>query len=145
VLHVPKAPNFLISIPRLAIGGGWVEFKGNGCQLHDKNSRIIGKGKLTNMFDARAELPNRESAQYASIRTHSWDQWHRLYGHISVNAITAKLISIDPLCKCSVQPLCLCLVPVQIKLTEFGHKSNEKLRERTRCSTLLVQLAYRVW
>ena len=39
------------------------------------------------LLDARAELPNRESAQYASIRTHSWDQWHRLYGHISVNAI----------------------------------------------------------
>ncbi|KIJ97170.1 hypothetical protein K443DRAFT_106057 [Laccaria amethystina LaAM-08-1] len=24
VLHVPKAPNCLISIPHLAIGGGWV-------------------------------------------------------------------------------------------------------------------------
>ena len=35
-------------------------------------------------------------------------------------------------------------VPVQIKLTEFGHKSEEKLWVRTRCSTLLraVQLAY---
>jgi len=88
VLHVPKPPNCLISIPHLAIGGGWVEFKGNGCQLSDKNSRIIGKGKLTNMLyllNACAELPNRESSQYASIWTHSWDQWHRLYGHISVH------------------------------------------------------------
>ena len=37
-------------------------------------------------------------------------------------AFTAKLISIDPLCECSVQPLCLC---IQIKLTKFGHKSEE--------------------
>ncbi|EDR00116.1 uncharacterized protein LACBIDRAFT_314696 [Laccaria bicolor S238N-H82] len=79
VLHVPKAPNCLLSIPRLAIGGGRVEFNGNGCQLYDKTNRVIGKGKLTNMLyllDACVELPNRESAQYASIQTHSWDQWH---------------------------------------------------------------------
>ena len=36
--------------------------------------------------------------------------------------MTAKLISIDPLCECSVQPLCLC---IQIKPTKFGHKSEE--------------------
>ena len=90
VLHVPKAPNCLLSIPHLAIGGGRVEFKGNGCQLYDKNNRVIGKGKLTNMLyllNACAKLPNQESARYASIRTHSWDQWHQLYGHIAVNAI----------------------------------------------------------
>ena len=90
VLHVPKAPNCLLSIPRLAIGGGRVEFNGNGCQLYDKTNRVIGKGKLMNMLyllDAHAELPNWESTQYAPIRAHSWDQWHRLYGHISVNAI----------------------------------------------------------
>ena len=79
VLHVPKAPNCLLSIPHLAIGGGRVEFKGNACQLYDKNHKVIGKGKLMNMLyllDACAELPNWESAQYASIRTHSCDQWH---------------------------------------------------------------------
>ena len=79
VLHVQKAPNCLISIPCLAIGEGWVEFKGSGCQLYDKNSRIIGKGKLTNMLyllNAHAKLPNWESTQYASIWTHSWDHWH---------------------------------------------------------------------
>ena len=36
--------------------------------------------------------------------------------------VTAKLISIDPLGECSVQPLCLCR---QIKLAKFGHKSEE--------------------
>ena len=36
--------------------------------------------------------------------------------------LTAKLISIDPLWECSVQPLCLCL---HIKLTKFGYKSEE--------------------
>ena len=42
--------------------------------------------------------------------------------HTSHTAVTAKLILIDPFCKCSVQPLCLC---IQIKLTKFGHKSEE--------------------
>jgi hypothetical protein len=89
VLHVPMAPNCLPSIPHLVIGG-WVEFRSNGCHLHDKNNRVIGKEKLTNilyLLDACTELPNGKSTQYASIRTHSWDQWHRHYGHISINAI----------------------------------------------------------
>ena len=46
VLHVPKAPNCLLSIPCLAIGGGRVEFNGNGCQLYAKTNRGHWKGKV---------------------------------------------------------------------------------------------------
>jgi len=71
------------------IGGGWVEFKGDGCVLHSKSNEIIGKGRTIGMIfllDAYTELPGLHHTQYAPQRL-SWDQWHWHYGHISVNAI----------------------------------------------------------
>jgi hypothetical protein len=90
VLHVPEATNCLLSISGLMIGGGWVEFKGNRCVLHSKKNEIIGKGRMMGMLfllDARADLSGPHRTQYASSQRLSWDQWHRRYGHISINAI----------------------------------------------------------
>ncbi|KAJ2913904.1 hypothetical protein MD484_g6523, partial [Candolleomyces efflorescens] len=65
VLHVPEAPNCLLSIPRLDESGGWAEMKGGKCTLRDKTNRVIGYGwKVNRMYKlaARANLQT-ESAQ----------------------------------------------------------------------------------
>ena len=48
VLHVPDAPNCLLSVPRLDEGKGHVEFNNGTSILKDKNGSVIGKGHLIN-------------------------------------------------------------------------------------------------
>ncbi|KIJ42164.1 hypothetical protein M422DRAFT_81072, partial [Sphaerobolus stellatus SS14] len=89
VLHVPSAPNCLLSISRLDNGGGKAEFSNGGCQLRNKNGEIFATGKNVNnlyLLDARADLPG-ESVNIATALKPSWDEWHRRYGHISINAL----------------------------------------------------------
>ncbi|PFH46424.1 hypothetical protein AMATHDRAFT_155082, partial [Amanita thiersii Skay4041] len=79
VLHVPEAPNCLLSISRLDKGGGHVDFNKGTCTLKDKNGRIISEGKLTHqlyLLTGRAELPGKERANIATAAELSWDQWH---------------------------------------------------------------------
>ncbi|KAJ2925473.1 hypothetical protein H1R20_g11620, partial [Candolleomyces eurysporus] len=89
VLHVPEAPNCLLSIPRLDESGGWAEMKGGKCTLRDKTSRTIGYGwKVNRMYklEARANLQD-ERAQYAKPKYLSWEQWHWRFGHLSISSI----------------------------------------------------------
>ena len=47
VLHVPDAPNCLLSIPHIDEAQGHVEMKGGECILKDKEGIIIRKGNLS--------------------------------------------------------------------------------------------------
>ena len=48
VLHMPGAPNCLLSVPRIDKAQGHVEFRNRECILKDKKGNIIGKGNLFN-------------------------------------------------------------------------------------------------
>ena len=47
VLHVPDAPNCLLSIPCIDEAQGHVEMQGGECKIKDKNGIFIGKGNLS--------------------------------------------------------------------------------------------------
>ena len=90
VLHIPDAPNCLLSISRLDDSGGHVDFRKGGCRLFDAKNQVIGEERKVNRLDqlyARAELPGRERANLAAPRAPTWDQWHRRFGHISISGL----------------------------------------------------------
>ncbi|KAJ3543106.1 hypothetical protein NMY22_g3260 [Coprinellus aureogranulatus] len=88
VLHVPDAPNCLLSVPRLDEAGGTVVFENGTCILKDKDGRAIGVGhKSSRLYKLEARLPYRERANIAAANKATWDQWHRRYGHLSVTAL----------------------------------------------------------
>ena len=90
VLHIPDAPNCLLSISRLDDSGGHVDFREGGCRLFDAKNQVIGEGRKVNrlyQLYARAELPGRECANLAASKAPTWDQWHRRFGHISISGL----------------------------------------------------------
>ena len=71
VLHVPTAPNCLLSLSRFDDTGGKLE-TGNGiCWLKSKSSAVIGKGykhQRLYLLAARAALPGQERTNYAMMK-----------------------------------------------------------------------------
>ena len=79
VLHMPDAPNCLLSIPRIDEAQGHVEMQGGKCTIKDKNGIIIGKGNLSGrlyILEAKTQFPSQEKANYAASNKLTWDQWH---------------------------------------------------------------------
>ena len=79
VLHVPDAPNCLLSIPRIDKAQGHVEMKGGECILKDKEGIIIGEGNLSGrlyILEAKTQFPSQKKANYAASNKLTWDQWH---------------------------------------------------------------------
>ncbi|TFK17284.1 hypothetical protein FA15DRAFT_555832, partial [Coprinopsis marcescibilis] len=79
VLHVPDAPNCLLSVSRFDDAGGKIEFESGKCILKDKNGRIVGAGhKHGRLYrlHARAQLLGQERTNYAASIKLTWDQWH---------------------------------------------------------------------
>ena len=59
VLHVPDAPNCLLSIPCIDEAQGLVEMQGGECKIKDKNWIVIGKGNLSGrlyIMEARTQF-----------------------------------------------------------------------------------------
>ena len=59
VLHMPDAPNCLLSIPRIDEAQGPVEMQGGECKIKDKNGIAIGKGNLSGrlyIMEARTQF-----------------------------------------------------------------------------------------
>jgi transposase InsO family protein len=89
-LHVPSAPNCLLSLSRFDEAGGRSETGGGTCWLKDRDGKIVGKGYKHNrlyLLAARATLLRQERTNYASSPKLTWDQWHRRYGHIGMTAL----------------------------------------------------------
>ena len=64
--------------------------KGGECILKDKEGIIIGKGNLSGrlyILEAKTQFPSQEKANYAASNKLTWDQWHRLYGHIMISSL----------------------------------------------------------
>ena len=90
VLHVPEAPNSLISVSRIDDGGGHITFRDSGCQLYSKTGQLIGEGiKVGRLYclDARAQLQTNECTNLAAPKKLSWDHWHRRYGHLGMSGL----------------------------------------------------------
>lgn len=89
VLHVPKAPNCLLSLSRFDEGGGEVEFGKGKCVLKGKDGKVVGIGRKINRLyelDARAVIKP-ERANIAVPSAKSWDKWHAVFGHIGMSTL----------------------------------------------------------
>ena len=90
VLHVPNAPNCLLSAARFDDAGGKFEGGDGRCFLKNKTSNIIAEGTRIGrlyLLNGRAQLLGQERTNYAAAPKLPWDQWHRRYGHISISAL----------------------------------------------------------
>ena len=90
VLHVPSAPNCLLSAARFDDAGGKFEGGDGRCFLKNKTSNIIAEGTRIGrlyLLNGRAQLLGQERTNYAAVPKLPWDQWHRRYGHISISAL----------------------------------------------------------
>lgn len=88
-LHVPGAPNCLLSVSRFDDGGGEVGFRKGECVLRNKDGKVVGTGRKEGRLyklDARAVLI-REQANFATSDAKSWDHWHRVLGHIGISTL----------------------------------------------------------
>src|SRR6202166_718192 len=56
------------------------------CWIKRRDGKVVGTGQKHHrlyLLQARAML-SKEQANLATTGKHSWDQWHRGYGHISI-------------------------------------------------------------
>jgi hypothetical protein len=66
-----------------------VEFDKGMCWIRNKDGMVVGTGRKHHrlyLLAARAIL-TKEKANLATTGKHTWDQWHRRYGHISVTTL----------------------------------------------------------
>ena len=85
-LYTPNAPNCLVSLSRLDDASGKVEFDKGMCWIKSRDGKVVGTGQKHHrlyLLQARAIL-SKEQANLATTGKHTWDQWHRRYGHISI-------------------------------------------------------------
>jgi hypothetical protein len=79
VLHVPNAPNCLLSATRFDDAGGKFEGGNGKCLLKDKTNNIVAEGIRVGrlyLLNGRAQLLGQERTNYAATPKLSWDQWH---------------------------------------------------------------------
>lgn len=80
VMHVPTAPNCLISIGRMDDIGGGATFLNGKCELRDKENNIIATGKKSGrlfLMNMKAKTTERVLAVEALKKTlPTWDDWH---------------------------------------------------------------------
>ena len=89
VIHIPEAPNSLLSISRFDESEGYVGFQNGTCRLYVKGDTLVGTGQKINRLyrlDARSRIRPPERANIATTKK-SWDVWHQLYGHIGTTGL----------------------------------------------------------
>ena len=96
VLYAPDSPHNLISTTRLTAAGGSILQKGNWAKVKapDGTVKIVGiKAEgLANLYVARVKILDKESAgkqdqSYISRNVKSWDEWHRILGHLNMESV----------------------------------------------------------
>ena len=85
VLHVPEAPNSLLSVSCFDEAGGTIDFKNGQCFLHNKGEQLVGKGaKQDRLYLLGAHTRVVAKSAHATSANKSWNEWHRLYGHLGM-------------------------------------------------------------
>jgi hypothetical protein len=82
VLHMPDAPNCLLSIPCIDKAQGHVEMKEGECIIKDKRGIIIGKSSLSGrlyILETQTQFFSQEKTNYTAPNKLTWNQWHQLY------------------------------------------------------------------
>src|SRR6202789_757712 len=96
VLYAPDSPHNLISTTRLTAAGGSILQKGNWAKVKapDGTVKIVGikTEGLANLYVARVKILDKESAgkqdqSYISRNVKSWDEWHRILGHLNMESV----------------------------------------------------------
>ena len=96
VLYAPDSPHNLISTTRLTAAGGSILQRGNWAKVKapDGTVKIVGiKAKgLANLYVARVKTLEKEGAgkqdqSYISRNVKSWDEWHRILGHLNMDSV----------------------------------------------------------
>lgn len=90
VLYVPTNKQCLISCSKLDKAGGRLTYGDKSCQFYNKNGNLIAKGILEgNLYkvDVKALIKNENFANLATAQVFSWNQAHRLLGHISLTSL----------------------------------------------------------
>jgi hypothetical protein len=93
VLHVPNAPNCLLSATCFNDAGGKFEAGNKKCLLKDKTNNIVAEGIRVGrlyLLNGRAQLLGQERTNYATTPKLCWDQWHQCFRHISISALEQK-------------------------------------------------------
>ncbi|KAE9385918.1 hypothetical protein BT96DRAFT_840092, partial [Gymnopus androsaceus JB14] len=84
-LYAPDAMNNLLSVSRIDDGGGELNFKSGQVQLFDMHKNLLINGEKKHcLYYLKAHAREAEHANAASDqeKSHTWEEWHRKYGHI---------------------------------------------------------------
>src|ERR1700733_6836855 len=141
VIYCPDATQNLMSISKLDIAGGYALYKGGQVTLYAPDNSVIAigslRGKLYYLNVRTQQKPKpRETAHFATHkRPLTLDEWHRVFGHISIQAIQdlAKKgmvtgLRIDPKSKPSLT--CTACIQGKAKHTPISKHSSGNNREK---------------
>ena len=88
VLHVPEAPNSLLSVSRFDEAGGTIDFKDGKCFLRNKGGQLVGTGvKQDRLYLLGAKTRVVAESAHAASTSKSWNEWHKLYGHLGMKSL----------------------------------------------------------
>ncbi len=99
VVHAPGVPHNLISVGRVEAGGHKVEMDNGRMRFIDPKGRAYATGQRVSNYLYAIEVTPIGSgssddvvcaaAPARPIRKKTWDEWHRIFGHISMKSIMA--------------------------------------------------------
>jgi transposase InsO family protein len=138
VLHIPDAPNNLVSIGRLEDAGGWMKIKTRRLTLMNGQDETIATGNYVNrmyLLDAESVQPKEEALVASSKETVTWEELHRRLGHIGLSTIKAivangELSSIQVEGKPIETLHCEACIQAKITVRSFPKEANERAKER---------------
>ena len=88
VVHTPDALFNLISISCTIKAGAAVLFSSPGVRFRAPNGTIIMEGQISNqLFDMDVKGIAKQDQAYAAKHGRTWDEWHRIFGHLNMGSI----------------------------------------------------------
>src|SRR3954470_16851249 len=85
VLHAPDMPNNLVSLSRATDSGLKIVMEKADLKIHSPKGEILGIGKKVGRL-YKLDLSSGDKA-YISKAGCTWDEWHRIFGHMYVGSI----------------------------------------------------------
>lgn len=86
VFYVPQLRKNLLSVKKLEMMNIKVIFENCKVKLMDKNNRLLGIGKRTNLYEISFKLLSSECLNVESLEN-EFTRWHRRYAHIGFSGL----------------------------------------------------------
>ncbi|KAL7284387.1 hypothetical protein ACG7TL_001677 [Trametes sanguinea] len=83
VAHIPSATHNLISVSRITETGAHVSFKGNTVEIRSAEGQLLLTGTKSGRLYKLNVSTDYDAAFVARDAPRTWDDWHRVYGHIN--------------------------------------------------------------